>query len=724
MKQFFAWVLVLVLGAAAGALAAVNPDTAPSGMAFDSNRANGAYIVSVLKNSGWQEVGRLDMDRFFRQRDVEIDLSGVVASPVRLRLEKTGGGAAHVDSVALDGQVPVKANTDLGKIVKRDLDAIGVEGHALEMAFQVSPGTHTLQVAGRIEAETIPEYPFLFPLSNLFKEMTPESDFYTYSLNSKGEAPLFKAFSLCGSGHPSGYTYGWVSNDEKNLYVKMDFTPDNTMDGGKDYTAVFVKTKTGVRRFKVSEEERQWGAPEFTYTDKVDYQHKVYSFVIPLSDLGIASPKERKDLQMAFAAYGTAMPALNVTDSAGVTYPVYSYDGMLDSPMKDGFFQPRANFYALEVNAERYGSSASYAVEDSGREVDFSAVSLGGLQVKRKVYVPEESNFIRYLNILSNPSGDAITVDVKVSGALSALSSIQLYQTSSGDAVLAPEDSWMVTHGDSTILAFANIWDGPSGDDTIDSVNRVEGDFDWTWESVTVPAGETVIYMFFGVPQVDKETAAARAVAIGGLSDSSMLSGMSEEEKRQVRNWVLVDDDGISLGEENGAPNGGDGNNDGVPDSFQNHVTSMKTHDGASYVTVVASESTTLSACAAAPVAAENNPPSAVDFDHGSFSFTVNGVAAGGKTEVTLTLSEGVAPDTYYKYGPTPENAEDHWYEFLYDETTETGAKINGNVITLYLVDGERGDADLTANGVIVDPGAPGVKKSSGGGCFVKTATP
>ena len=67
----------------------------------------------------------------------------------------------------------------------------------------------------------------------------------------------------------------------------------------------------------------------------------------------------------------------------------------------------------------------------------------------------------------------------------------------------------------------------------------------------------------------------------------------------------------------------------------------------------------------------------------------------------------GTTFDTYYKYGPTPNNTTNHWYEFLYDG--QTGAEISGNVITLHFVDGKRGDDDLTANGIIVDVGAPAV---------------
>lgn len=59
----------------------------------------------------------------------------------------------------------------------------------------------------------------------------------------------------------------------------------------------------------------------------------------------------------------------------------------------------------------------------------------------------------------------------------------------------------------------------------------------------------------------------------------------------------------------------------------------------------------------------------------------------------------------YYKYGPTPGNPTPHWYDFSYDGTT--GAQSNGSRVTLHFVDGARGNDDLTANGVIVDPGGP-----------------
>ena len=143
---------------------------------------------------------------------------------------------------------------------------------------------------------------------------------------------------------------------------------------------------------------------------------------------------------------------------------------------------------------------------------------------------------------------------------------------------------------------------------------------------------------------------------------------------------------------------------------------------------------------ALADVWAVDNPspddaPEGVEHPYGFFEFTITGVGNGGAITVILHFPVGTTFDTYYKYGPTPNNAVNHWYEFLYDG--ETGAKINGNVITLYFVDGKRGDDDLTANGIVIDVGAPAVAVTSsdggggtpvaseeggGGGCFIATA--
>jgi hypothetical protein len=313
---------------------------------LDKMKPNGVFEVRVLKGDRWQDTGSLAFDRFFRERTIDIsaytDKTQKIGScrqkaeTVRLKLIQKGGGAAHIDSVLLGGKPPVEVKelqgaTTLKKLSQKDYDVVGVSGESLELSFQVSGEDRILRLVARVEGTTISKTPFQFPRENLYRPMALQSSFYRYWINSeKGflkidgnldevvlDKPFFSEYSQTGSGHPSGFTYGWVRNDNEHLYVAMDFTPDNTMDGDKDYVKVFAKTADGLKEFKVSTPETSWGSPGFTYTDKVAYQHKVYEFKIPLKELGVTADGSQ-EIPLAFAAYGTAGP--------GDSYPELAYD--------------------------------------------------------------------------------------------------------------------------------------------------------------------------------------------------------------------------------------------------------------------------------------------------------------------------------------------------------------------------------------------------------------
>jgi hypothetical protein len=201
------------------------------------------------------------------------------------------------------------------------------------------------------------------------------------------------------------------------------------------------------------------------------------------------------------------------------------------------------------------------------------------------------------------------------------------------------------------------------------------------------------------------------------------------------------DGDGISDGDEDAGPNGGDANNDGTPDREQPEVVSIKTYDNQHYVwlEVESPPGATLTGCQTLA------PPGCgdwVEFPYGFFEFTIEGVGAGGAAIVSLHLPAGGVQDTYYKFGPRPGFPDNECYNFMFEPTTQTGAEINGDVTTLYFIDGLRGDDDLSENGTIVDQGGPGVmfaeetligptggqggttgggSSSAIGGCFVGT---
>ncbi|MDY6903482.1 MAG: choice-of-anchor D domain-containing protein, partial [Thermodesulfobacteriota bacterium] len=165
-----------------------------------------------------------------------------------------------------------------------------------------------------------------------------------------------------------------------------------------------------------------------------------------------------------------------------------------------------------------------------------------------------------------------------------------------------------------------------------------------------------------------------------------------------------TDGDGVADIEEDAAPNSGDGNSDGTSDSTQSRVASLSTSDGQQYVTLVAPADTILTQVRSVVNPSPADAPENTDFLYGFFGFTLLGGEIGQSTAVDLMLPDSLA-NTYFKYGPTPDQPESHWYSFAHDG--QTGAVAAGSTMTLTLLDGQRGDADLAANGIITDPGGP-----------------
>ena len=192
-------------------------------------------------------------------------------------------------------------------------------------------------------------------------------------------------------------------------------------------------------------------------------------------------------------------------------------------------------------------------------------------------------------------------------------------------------------------------------------------------------------------------------LAINNAGQIAFAPGLADGRQFIVRAEPTRDNDGDGIPDwhELGAPNFGDGNGDGIPDSVQPNVASVPNVVDGRTIAFTTDPNFTLTNMQAIPNPSPSNAPND-PFPFGFFSFELIDVPPGGSASVEVTLPYG-AMRNWWKYGPTPGNPTPHWYEFTYDGTT--GAEVNGNVVTLHFVDGQRGDSDLTANGVIVDPG-------------------
>ena len=244
---------------------------------------------------------------------------------------------------------------------------------------------------------------------------------------------------------------------------------------------------------------------------------------------------------------------------------------------------------------------------------------------------------------------------------------------------------------------------------------------------LTIPAGETTAVLTLPVMN-DAEVEDLESIVVTVTGFQSVPQGVTLSSTNSAiailwDNDPDLDLDGISAATEDRAANGGDGNLDGIPDRDQSHVASLPNAVDSQVVTLVGPDGTQLQNVFAHNAIPADSPAD-VDFPWGMLEFELTGVAVGGATVVDIILPVQAAPTAFFKYGPTIDNPEAHWYDFHYDADSGTGAEFNGNTMTLHFVDGGRGDNDLLANGLITDPGAVAIAVSvssqiSAGGPYV-----
>jgi hypothetical protein len=151
---------------------------------------------------------------------------------------------------------------------------------------------------------------------------------------------------------------------------------------------------------------------------------------------------------------------------------------------------------------------------------------------------------------------------------------------------------------------------------------------------------------------------------------------------------------------------------DGTDDADQNTIKCVKTAEGKALgisfkgsSTVVAIDSMSAEYDDTNEIYAEASS-APTDFPFGLINFKLIMDQPGDQAEITVYFSEPAPPGgRWFKYDPV----EATWTDF----STQTDFSEDRQSVTLYLVDGGEGDADGTANGIIVDPSGVGVLSSS-----------
>lgn len=151
-----------------------------------------------------------------------------------------------------------------------------------------------------------------------------------------------------------------------------------------------------------------------------------------------------------------------------------------------------------------------------------------------------------------------------------------------------------------------------------------------------------------------------------------------------------------------------DGNHDHIPDQKQVNVASILDRKAMQILTISAldpSHKLTITESGSYDQQERPELPDGISDPLNFLSFRVENIKPGGSATLTINVPHDIKLNTYWNYGPLPDEKKTHGYEFLYN--SHTGAQINGDQMVLHFTDGQRGDRDLKANGVIESSGAP-----------------
>jgi parallel beta-helix repeat protein len=271
-----------------------------------------SFDILLLNGTKLEYQGEL---RFSNYETARLPLKHA-AGPLTIRVSQHGHDAAYLDYVALtmgDTLYQPTAAVDLEtgacvlrKILIPEYDVCYAWNRTIELTWEAVPADTTL-IMRAMEEDLGEEHgsPLYYPLLR-------EGHTLTYTIGDDGGIPVdgileepaepdFTVFWKPESPHPEGYTYGWLHADDHYVYAAVEITADNTPDK-EDWGALFVMVDGELREFRVSCNDREWGAIGFQYTASVPYEHRIYEFQIPLTELDAQVGDE---LHYGFGAYGT-----------------------------------------------------------------------------------------------------------------------------------------------------------------------------------------------------------------------------------------------------------------------------------------------------------------------------------------------------------------------------------------------------------------------------------
>jgi IPTL-CTERM motif len=229
-----------------------------------------------------------------------------------------------------------------------------------------------------------------------------------------------------------------------------------------------------------------------------------------------------------------------------------STNGAATGPCQSGNGGGRGNVARLPTKGSlpdyiMYNQNGPATTECNGRQVVLptQTISLPAstIQVSRKVFVPTNDSFGRWLNIVKNTGAAPVTFNLITSNNLGSDSNTKIVTSSNGNATAETTDTWINSFQNysgttSSDVRLGHVLQGPSVPNPVTFIHFVDGDDNPFWDyTITLQPGETRIIANFVAGQPSNAAAAAKAAELVGLPDNATQC-LTTAERAVITNFA------------------------------------------------------------------------------------------------------------------------------------------------------------------------------------------
>ncbi len=228
--------------------------------------------------------------------------------------------------------------------------------------------------------------------------------------------------------------------------------------------------------------------------------------------------------------------------------------------------------------AETYNANGQAAgIELNGRQYVLGNDALAGLDVRRKIFVPNAggnlaNGFVRYLDQLTNSTGAPITVSVRIgtagAGSGYVVPGMTLWRTSSDDAVATPADRWLVVDDGNAgggaaavgvLMHGAGARSVPAALGQLFPVADDDRSLAWDFRDVRIEPGQTRSFLSVIVHESARGAAIDETDNLLRVREADALFGLSNAERSAIQNFGVTPNNGVALADAGGPYNANEG---------------------------------------------------------------------------------------------------------------------------------------------------------------------